>query len=390
MLEQALYGKRSYYAWIGFLLLLITAGLLAYLRQYHWGLGVTGMSRDVTWGLYISQFTFMVGVAASAVMVAIPYYLHDHKAFGQIVILGEFLAAAAVVVCILFIFVDLGQPARILNLVLHPTPSSIMFWDMVVLTGYLLLNFIIGWTVLGAEKKGFAVPAWVRTLTYIAIPWAISIHTVTAFLYAGLPGRHYWLSAIMAARFLSSAFAAGPALLIILCLLLRRLTSFKTTAAAIQSLAKIVLYAMIINVFFFLLEVFTAFYSKAPGHMLPFKYLFAGLYGYNNLVPFMWAAAILALTGITLLLIPAWRRKPKILFTALAAVFIASWLDKGLALVLGGFVPNAFGRVTEYMPSMVEIIIILGVYALGLLLLTVFYKVVIAVREQGPDLNQVG
>lgn len=385
MLEKALYGSKRYYAWLGFLMIIILAGLAAWFKQYDYGLGITGMSRDVSWGLYISQFTFMVGVAASAVMVAIPFYLHDHKVFGKIVILGEFLAVAAVIVCMLFIFVDLGQPARFLNLILHPSPNSVMFWDMCVLTGYLLLNFIIGWTVLGAEKKGFPAPGWVKTLTYIAIPWAISIHTVTAFLYAGLPGRYYWLTAIMAARFLSSAFAAGPALLIIVCLILRKFTSFKTSTDAIQSLAIIVTYAMIINVFFVLLEVFTAFYSNIPGHMAAIKYLFVGLDGYNNLVPFMWTAAILAFSGITLLLIPHMRQNEKILTFALIAVFIASWLDKGIGLVLGGFVPNAFGRVTEYIPSVTEIIIILGIYAVGLLLLTVLYKVVIGVREYSID-----
>ncbi|HAA09354.1 MAG: sulfate reduction electron transfer complex DsrMKJOP subunit DsrP [Syntrophomonadaceae bacterium] len=388
MLEKALYGSKRYYAWVGLLMILIVIGLVAYLKQFNYGLGVTGLSRDVSWGLYISQFTFMVGVAASAVMVAIPYYLHDYKTFGRIVILGEFLAVAAVVTCVLFIFVDLGQPTRVLNIVLHPTPGSIMFWDMVVLTGYLVLNFVIGWSVLGYEKKGFPAPHWVKVLTYIAIPWAISIHTVTAFLYAGLPGKHYWLTAIMAARFLASAFAAGPALLIIICMIMRKLTSFKTSTRAIQSLATIVVYAMIANVFFFLLEVFTAFYSNIPGHMATFQYLFAGLGGHNNLVPLMWSAAVLAFLGIILLLIPKWRRNEKVLFLALIAVFVAAWLDKGIGLVLGGFVPNALGHVTEYIPTGAELTIIMGVYAIGLLILTVLYKVVIAVREQSIDNNQ--
>lgn len=382
MLEKVLYGSKRYYTWIVFLMIIIIFGFTAYLEQFNTGLGITGMSRDVTWGLYISQFTFMVGVAASAVMVAIPYYLHDHKTFGPIVILGEFLAVAAVIVCMLFIFCDMGQPTRFLNIVLHPTPNSVMFWDMCVLLGYLLLNLIIGWTILGADKKGISAPHWTKVLTYIAIPWAVSIHTVTAFLYAGLPGRYYWLTAIMAGRFLASAFAAGPALLIILCLILRKYTSFKTSKEAIQSLAVIVTYAMIANVFFFLLEVFTAFYSNIPGHMAALQYLFVGLNGHNNLVPFMWTAAILAFLGIGLLLVPSMRRNEKVLTIALAAVFIAAWLDKGIGLVLAGFVPNSFERVTEYIPSSTELAIVLGVYAIGFLILTILYKMVVAVREQ--------
>ena len=382
MLEKALYGSKRYYGLVALLAVIILIGLAAYLKQLNYGLGVTGLSRDVSWGLYISQFTFMVGVAASAVMVAIPYYLHDYKAFEKVVILGEFLAVSAVIVCILFIFVDLGQPSRVFNVILHPTPSSMMFWDMCVLMGYLLLNIVIGWTVLGAEKKDVPPPSWAKVLAYISIPWAISIHTVTAFLYAGLAGRAYWLSAIMAARFLASAFAAGPALLIILCLILRKYTSFKTSAEAIQSLAKIVCYAMIANVFFFGLEIFTAFYSNIPGHMAPFQYLFAGVDGYNNLVPAMWGFAILAVIGITMLVIPPLRKNEKTLIWALIAVFVAAWLDKGLGLVLGGFVPNPFGRVVEYYPTSTELAIVAGVYALGLLLLTILYKVVVGVRAQ--------
>lgn len=383
MLEKALYGSKRYYTWMGFLAVVIVVGMLAYVRQFEYGLGLTGMSRDVSWGLYISQFTFMVGVAASAVMVAIPYYLHNYKVFGQIVILGEFLAVAAVIVCMLLVFVDMGQPTRVLNVILHPTPHSILFWDMLVLSGYLLLNLVIGWTIMGAEKKGVAPGKWLKVLSYIAIPWAVSIHTVTAFLYAGLAGRAYWLSAIMAARFLASAFAAGPALLIILCLLLRKLSSFKASSEAIQSLAKIVTYAMIANVFFFFLEVFTAFYSNIPGHMTSLKYLFAGIDGHHSLVAFMWMAGILAFVGITMLLIPQLRRNEKVLPLALIAVFIAAWLDKGIGLVLGGFVPNPFGRVTEYIPTPNEIAIIIGIYAIGLFLLTILYKVVVGVRQTG-------
>ncbi|MDR1184828.1 MAG: polysulfide reductase NrfD [Coriobacteriales bacterium] len=383
MLEKALSGSRRYYGWLVVLLAVIAIGIVAYIRQFNYGLGLTGMSRDVTWGLYISQFTFMVGVAASGVMVAIPHYIHNFKAFGKIVILGEFLAVAAVLVAVLFVFVDLGQPTRVLNVLLHPTPHSIMFWDICVLSGYLILNILIGWAVLGAEKKGFPPPRWTRVLTYISIPWAISIHTVTAFLYAGLPGKGYWLSAIMAARFLSSAFASGPALLILICLIVKGLTSFKISREAIDALSKIVCYAMIVNVFFFLLEVFTAFYSNVPGHKASLLYLFFGLDRHDNLVPFMWIAAVLAFLGILLLLIPRLRRNARVLPVALVAVFLACWLDKGLGLILGGFVPNSFERISEYVPTFNEIAIICGIYGLGLLVLSILYKVVVAVRETG-------
>ncbi len=387
VLEKALHGSKLYWGWVAFLLVVIGVGILAYANQIQNGLVVTGMSRDVSWGLYIAQFAFFVGVAASGVMVAIPYYLHDYKEFGKIVIFGEFLAVAAVLMAMLFVLVDLGQPTRIMNVILYATPHAMIFWDMVVLSSYLVVNILIGWAALGAERKGFPPPKWAHVLSYVAIPLAVSIHTVTAFLFCGLPGRAYWMTAILAARFLSSAFAAGPALLILLCFIMRKFTTFKASDKAIDSLAKIVCYAMILNVFFFLLEIFTSFYSGIPSHTAPLEYLFFGLDGAGNLVPFMWTAVVLAFAGIILLLVPKMRTNHRALIAALVAVFVACWIDKGLGLVLAGFVPNSFEQVVQYVPTLNEILVIAGVYGIGMLVLTVLYKVAVGVRaslEQKP------
>ncbi len=381
MFEKALVGGRRYWTLVAVLLAIIGIGFLVYLKQLSYGLGITGMSRDVSWGFYISQFTFLVGVAASAVMLVIPYYLHNYKKFSKIVILGEFLAVSAVTMCILFIFVDMGQPMRIMNVILHPTPNSILFWDSVVLTGYLLLNIIIGWTTLQAEWKETAPPKWVKPLIYLSIPWAISIHTVTAFIYAGLPGRHFWLTAIMAARFLASAFASGPALLILLALIVRKYTSFDPGREPILAISKIVAYAMVTNVFFFLLEVFTAGYSQVPGHLGSFEYLFFGLEGHGKLVPLMWISILLAFIAIVLLVIPTTRRHETTLTVACIAVFISLWIDKGFGLVIGGFIPNPLERVFEYWPTLPEFIISIAVWATGFLILTILYKIVVSVRE---------
>lgn len=362
---------------------MIGVGFACYLWQLNKGLTLTGMSRDVSWGLYIGQFTFLVGVAASAVMLVLPYYLHNVKEFGRITVLGEFLAVAAIIMCLLFVIVDLGKPMRLLNMILYPTPNSILFWDMVVLNGYLLLNLIIGWNALEAEYKAVPPPKWLKPLIYISIPWAVSIHTVTAFLYAGLPGRHYWLTALMAARFLASAFASGPAFLILLCFILKKFTKFDPGSQAIQKLAAIVTYAMIITVFFVGLEFFTAFYSQVPAHgMHSLMYLFVGLEGHGKLVPFMWIFIILAVLALILLLNPQTRTKDSTLLAACAAVFLSLWIEKGLGLVVAGFIPNPFERVIEYAPTVPEALIALGVWATGLLILTVLYKVVISVKEE--------
>jgi molybdopterin-containing oxidoreductase family membrane subunit len=383
MLEKALKGGRGYWVWIAFLLIVAATGFFFYLRQLDYGLGITGMSRDVSWGLYIAQFTFLVGVAASAVMLVLPYYLHDYKAFGKITVLGEFLAVAAVIMCVLFIFVDLGQPSRVMNVLLHPQPTSILFWDMIVLTGYLLINIVTGWVILASNRKEIPPPGWVKPLIYISIPWAVSIHTVTAFIYAGLPGRSFWLTAIMAPRFLASAFASGPALLIIFCLILRRYGRFDAGKKAIQALAKIVAYSLAVSIFFILVELFTAFYSQIPEHMDHFQYLFAGLDGYHKLVPWMWASAALAFVALAMLIIPPVRRKEGWLAIACVFVFVSLWIEKGLGLVIPGFIPSPLEAVTEYMPTGTEIGITLGVWTLGLLLITLFYKIFVSVRNEG-------
>ena len=382
MLELAVKGNKWYWGWVVVLLGVIGAGFGLYLVQLKFGLGITGMSRDVSWGFYIANFTYLVGVAAGGVMVVLPYYLHDYKAYGKITILGEFLAIAAIVMCLLFILVDLGQPMRALNVLLYPTPNSVLFYDAIVLNGYLFLNVVIGWNVLEAERNGVHYQSWLKPLIYISIPWAVSIHTVTAYLYCGLPGRHFWLTAVLAPRFLASAFAAGPALLILLCLFIRRFTNFDPGKQQIQTLAKTVAYAICINVFFFLCEVFVAFYSQIPGHTTHLKYLFVGLHGHGALVPWMWGSMILMVTGIVLTVTPATRKNETSLAIACIVIIMGTWIDKGLGMISGGFVPNPMHEVNEYIPTMPEIGITLGVYAMGALVLTVLYKMAVGVKQE--------
>ncbi len=380
MLDKAITGSRRYWSWMLFLLLLTAVGLGCYCWQLRDGLGITGMSRDVSWGIYVAQFTFFVGIAASAVMVVLPYYLHDVKQFGKITILGEFLAIAAVVMCMLFIFVDMGQPMRVLYVLLYPTLHSMMFWDMLSLGGYLVLNAVISAVMLDCEYKHLPPPRWLRPVVLFSIPWAVSIHTVTAFLYNGLPGRSLWLTAILAPRFLASAFASGPALLILLCLLLRRFTTFDAGDEAIRILGIIVAYAMSINVFFLLLELFTALYSHVPEHSAPLRYLFFGLDGKHPLVPVMWLSVSMAAAALVALLVPALRRNQRILALASVLVFGSLWLEKGMGLIVAGFVPSPLNHVTVYTPTAPELAIVVGVWAIGAFILTVFYKIVISVR----------
>jgi molybdopterin-containing oxidoreductase family membrane subunit len=383
MLEAAITGSRRYWIWVSFLLVVTAIGFISWLRELHMGSGLTtGLSRDVTWGLHVGQLTFFVGVAASAVMVTLPYYLHDYKAFGKMTILGEFLAVSAVIISMLSVFAIMGQPTRIWNVLLYATPNSIIFWDLVVLSVYLILNILCGWTVLGAERKGVPPPAWIKPFIIFAIIWAPLIHTITAFIFAGLPGRDHWLTSLQAAHFLATAFAAGPSLLIILSMIVKRVSRFDPGSIAVRTLAKIATYALLIHMFFIGLEFFTAFYSRMPGHMRPLEYLYIGLEGHTELVFVMWTSTILAVVALVLLLISATRRNEKTLLVAALATFFSIWIDKGFCFVVSGFIPNPFERVTGYWPALNEFFVAAGCWSIGFLVLTILYKIVISVREE--------
>ncbi|WP_321492586.1 sulfate reduction electron transfer complex DsrMKJOP subunit DsrP [uncultured Desulfobacter sp.] len=380
MLELALKGNRNYWIWMGGLVVVMTVGGLFYLDQFRHGLMVTGQSRDVSWGFYTAQMTFLVGVAAGGVMLVLPYYLHDFKTFGKITILGEFLAVAAIVMCLSYLLVHLGQPMRALNIFLYPTPWSMLFWDGNVLSGYLLLNIIIGWKVLEAERNGVAPAKWIKPLIYLSIPMAFSIHTMTAFIYCGLPGRGFWLTAILAPRFLASAFASGPGLLILLSLMIRQISDFDPGKKAVQSLAIIAAYALVTNLFFMICEVFVVFYSNIGSHKAHFIYLYAGLDGNTGLVPWMWSSVALMVTAACILLMPALRKNELTLAVACVALFAGTWIDKGMGMISGGFVPSPLHHVTQYSPSLHELAISAGITALGLFVLTLLYKIVISVK----------
>ena len=391
MLEKALNGGKSYWLWLAGLSAVIGLAFLVYMKQWTFGLGITGMHRDFTWGFYIAQFTFLVGVAAGGVMLVLPYYLHDYKAFGRITILGEFLAIGAVTMCLLFIVADMGQPIRAMNVILNATPYSMLFWDAVVLNGYLLLNLIIGWKLLEAERNGVDAPKWVKPLIYLSIPWAFGIHTVTAFLYSGLPGRGFWLTAVLAPRFLASAFAAGPSFLMLLCFLVRRFTSFDPGEKAMKTLMKIITYALIANIFFFACEIFTAYYSQIPEHMAHINYLFGlGDHGHGVLVGWMWTSMALMIGAIILLVQPKIRNNEKYMPVLCLMVFFGTWIDKGMGMMAGGFVPSPLHHYNEYVPTAPELLITVGIWCVGFVVITVLYKIAVSIKEERSEERRVG
>jgi Ni/Fe-hydrogenase subunit HybB-like protein len=384
-IAQIFRGSDAYFAWLVLLTVFMVMGAYAYAQQLANGLQVTGMSDQVSWGVYIANFTFLVGMAAAAVMMVIPAYIYDSKPLKEVVLLGELLAIACIIMCIAFVCVDLGRPDRIWHMIpglgkFH-FPASMLAWDVVALNGYLLLNaHICGYSVYCRYLGKRPLSRYYIPFIFISIAWAFSIHTVTAFLYNGLAGRPFWNSAIVAPRFLASAFAAGPAFLILTLQIIRRYAGFPVKDEALQILKKIVTIAMIINLFLLGCEVFKEFYTDAA-HLVSAQYLFFGLHGHQALVAWIWTAILLNVLATLILMIPVLSRQVTLLNLACVMAFVGIWIEKGMGLIIPAFIPTPLGEILEYSPSANEVWVCLGIWSLGFLIYTLFLKMVIPVYK---------
>lgn len=372
-------GDRRYYAWMFLLTAVFLFGLNAYCKQLVQGLVTTGMTDQVSWGFYIANFTFLVGMAAAAVMLVIPVYIYRNRELHDLVIFGELFAVAAIIMAMLFVTVDLGRPDRFHHLLLRFNfPMSMLTWDVLVLNGYLLLNLhICGYLVYCAYRRRQPSRIFYIPFVFVAIVWAISIHTVTAFLYSGLGGRPFWNSAVVAPRFLASAFAAGPAFLILTLSVLDRFTTYSVPAKAFLTLRNVVTVALTINMFLLGSEAFTEFYTDSA-HGASARYLFLGLHGHNALVPWIWSAIALNLAAMALLYLPVSRRRG-VLQAACVMLIVGIWIEKGMGMIVPAFVPSPLGEIVEYLPTLNETLVTLGIWALGLLIYTILVRVTIPV-----------
>lgn len=382
-LRQVFTGDKIYYAWLAFLSCLIIAGAGAYANQFSKGMILTAIRDQVSWGFYISNFTFLVGVAAAAVLLVIPAYLYNFKPIKEIVLFGELLAVTAISMCLLFVTVDMGQPLRAWHILpfvgAMNFPSSLLAWDVLVLNGYLAINVIVSFYVLyrlslGKEYKMSVV----GPLVLLSIPWAIGIHTVTAFLYNGLSARPFWNASILAPRFLASAFCSGPAIMILLFQVIRKRYEVEIDNRAIFKIAELIAYAMAINLFLLGAEVFKEFYSGSIDSY-SIKYLYFGLNGKTALVPWIWIATVLNISAFFLFLFPKTRENFTFLNVACVFIIIGIYIEKGMGLVIPGFIPDTLGEIYEYSPTKHEVLITIGIWALGALIYTLLLKIALPI-----------
>ena len=376
-------GHLRFYAWMTVLTAVGLVGANAWAHQLAAGMQLTGLTDHVSWGLYIANFTFGVGLAAGAVMMVIPAYLYDDHEMHDVVLIGELLAIAAIVMCLAFITVDMGRPDRFWHIIpgigRFNWPISMLTWDVIVLNGYLLLNLHITGYLLYTRFRG-EKPAkrWYLPFVFVSIAWAVSIHSVTAFLYSGLGGRPFWNSALLAPRFIVTAFVSGPAFVILLLQIVRRTTSFRIGDGPLRTLASVMRVTVLVNLFMLLSELFTAFYAGGA-HATSVGYLFFGLHGKHALVPWIWTAVLLNVASAVVLHLPASRRSPTALNIACGAAFAGIWIEKGMGLIIPAFVPSTLHELVEYAPTVTEWKITAGIWALMLGVLTIAIKVALPV-----------
>jgi len=383
VLKQVAIGNKYYYAWLGFLGLLIFIGAVSYVTQLRDGLIITAMRDQVSWGFYISNFTFLVGVAAAAVLLVIPAYIYNFKPIKEIVLFGELLAVSAITMCMMFVTIDMGRIDRLWHVIPFigkmNFPASLLAWDIIVLNGYLAINLFISFYALYqmAHNREYSIQI-IKPLIILSIPWAVSIHTVTAFLFNGLHARPFWNASILAPRFLASAFCSGPAVMMIIFQIVRKVSKIEIDNKAIFKIAELVAYAMGINLFLLAAEFFKEFYSGSI-HLAPMKYLYFGLHGHNALVPWMWAAMFFNVTAFFLFLSPRTRENFLTLNIACVLIIIGVYIEKGMGLSIPGFVPGTLGEIYEYTPTFVEKAITVGVWASGAMIYTLLMKFAIPI-----------
>ena len=382
-LQVVLYGSKKYYAWLVFLFLIMSIGFVAYCIQLRDGLEVTNMNDYVSWGLYISNFTFLVGLAAAAVMLVLPSYVLHNVEFAKAVLIGEGVAVSALIMCLCFVVADMGGPHKLWHMIpmigYFNWPSSMLTWDVIVLNGYLLINFCVPAYILFCYYLGHKPNRSVYVpIMFLSVAWAFGIHLVTAFLYAGLPARPFWNTGLLGPRFLASAFAAGPAFILITLYCIKKTLNYSISKDVIEKLALITTVAAQVNLIMLISEIFKEFYHQTE-HSSSAQYLFFGLHNHYELVPWIWTAIVINVGCTLLLSIHKIRKNSRWLLPICGLMFISIWIEKGMGLIVPGFIPSPLGEVVPYLPSAVEWLVTAGIWGFGFLILTSLIRVAIAI-----------
>ena len=388
--EGLLKGSKAYYIALIGLVLMAAYGLYVWIFVQHapiflgsdyGGMFLTGMSDAVAWGLYISFFVYWVGVAAAGIVFGLAAYAFGHKGFKKVAVLGEVQAIAAIVTVLLLIVVDIGRPIRAMILMPQlPNLHSMLDWDFLVLSGYLVLNLIGFLVTVHYYRRDLPLPAkFTVPFIIIAAPFAIGIHTVTAFISQALTARPIWNNPLLAPRYVATAFAAGPATLILALVLAEKyVKGFKVDPDVYKKTMIVVMGALVVGLYFTLSEAHELFwYTTEPLKKAQALELF---YGYHlpYLAIMLWLWIALGVAAVILGLIPKVRNTRTGLLLISILTIIAVVNEKTLTIIVPGYIPDSLGRYIPYYPTPLEYAITLGVHAIGILVYLVLAKAAIS------------
>ena len=318
---------------VGVLAAIMVIGFCAYLFQLTQGLCVTGMSNGVSWGLYITCFMFFVGLSAGGLIVASSAHVFGIESFKRV----SMPAVITTTVCILcagaFILIDLGGIQRIWNMFIHLNFTSPLAWDMCVITTYLVINVLdIIWLRRGDERK-------VKMLSYVALPVAILVHSVTAWIFGLEIAKEGWYSAIMAPIFVASACDSGLALLMVVLAAVRKAGVFDCGRELFANLARLLATFIAVDAFFIGCELLTTAYPGTEGasHVL-------GIMTSGATAPFFWFEILGGLLIPFVLLASAKRRERTGVVVAASVLVMCGVFCKRVWLLFTSFtVTNVYG-----------------------------------------------
>ena len=371
---------------VGVLAAIMVIGFCAYLFQLTQGLCVTGMSNGVSWGLYITCFMFFVGLSAGGLIVASSAHVFGIESFKRVSMPAVITSTVCILCAGAFILIDLGGIQRIWNMFIHLNFTSPLAWDMCVITTYLVINVLdIIWLRRGDERK-------VKMLSYVALPVAILVHSVTAWIF-GLQIAKAWYSAIMAPIFVASACDSGLALLLICLLALDRAKLFKFDRDLMKSLAGLLAVFVAVDAFFIACECLTMGYPGA-GEAEALAIMATG-----KTAPFFWFEVIGGLAVPFLVLVFARNREnPACVVLASALIVLGVFCKRAWLLFTSFTVPNVYGgngitlgtaaaqvgdagdvwtTLGVYAPTLPEVVVFAGVVCAGSLAYMILSKCVL-------------
>lgn len=362
----------NYKKWMIIFGILVIAGLVAWVVQLTKGLVLTDLGDHKVWGLYIVGFMFFTGIAAgSLIMASLPYVanLNRLKSFTKI---ASFVAAVSSVIAAgLFILVDIGNPGRLWNMVIHANFHSPLIWDSIILLSYAFfsiyfLSRLIRLDNDADQEESIKKWAWAALIAGLLVG-------VTANVFGLQISKPSWYSAIQPFSFLVAAIVVGVAFLILLALLLKSKQYIDMEDDVLEKLGKAVAIFLALDLVMVVSELITVAYPGTPEGLAYVHYMLAG-----GGAAVFWIQVATGILAIILLFSSSINAKRIGIgsFLALVAVFMQkfSMLMAGFALPLVSYVGPMMQGGTGYFPTLIEIGVAIGIISLGALFLMIGFK----------------